>query len=631
MHGIHILSLQHQSCSTLPFETRKNIKTIAISNNGRFLITVDVEGQALFINLPRQVILTRFNFKHKIRDIKFSPNDEYFAVTFRHGFQIWQTPSIKREFSPLTLKRTIAGQYDDTVCLDWSTDSESIIIGSKDLSARIYYRVLSKYMSSSTLSGHRDHLVGTFFAQDNNSAYSVARDGAVFTWKFEQNDRIVIANTNADTEVNSDEEEIEDSESEDNAKKTEENDIIRTKRGSRWYLAEREFLWDPHTQVTSVSFNKKTSLLVVGFNQGVFGLYEMPGCVNLHRLSISTHSINAACISHTGEWLALGSSRLGQLLVWEWQSETYVLKQQGHLYGLNALDFSPDGQYIATGGEDSKLKLWNASSGFCFTTFSEHIAPITGVKFVGKGLGKSVISCSLDGTVRAHDLLRFKNFRTLTTPVPVQFTSLAVDASGEVVCAGSMDPFNIYVWSLQTGHLLDVLSGHEGPIACLDFSLGTSSMLASGSWDGTLKIWDVYKNTCIETMEHGCDVLAVAFRPDGKEVCTASTNGYLTFWDVDSGTQLSSIEGRRDISGGRLTTDAMSADNAARSKYFTSVVYTADGNFILAGGRSKFTCIYVVATGILIKKFQLSHNRFDFIFLFFYFLLFVNFKFEIDH
>jgi WD40 repeat protein len=74
-------------------------------------------------------------------------------------------------------------------------------------------------------------------------------------------------------------------------------------------------------------------------------------------------------------------------------------------------------------------------------------------------IGKAVLSCSLDGTVRAHDLLRYRNFRTLTTPTPVQFISLAVDSSGEIVCAGSLDPFNIYVWSLQTGRLLDILAG----------------------------------------------------------------------------------------------------------------------------------------------------------------------------
>ena len=162
--------------------------------------------------------------------------------------------------------------------------------------------------------------------------------------------------------------------------------------------------------------------------------------------------------------------------------------------------------------------------------------------------------------------------------------------------------------TLRLGKLLDVLSGHEGPIACLDFAQNTGR-LASGSWDGTLKIWDVYKNECVETMEHGCDVMAVAFRPDGKEVSTACTNGVIYFWDVEEGVQLSSIEGRRDIDAGRKSKDITTARTSARSTYFTSVTYSADGTCILAGSKSKSVCIYAVASGTLVKKFELSHNR----------------------
>ena len=43
-----------------------------------------------------------------------------------------------------------------------------------------------------------------------------------------------------------------------------------------------------------------------------------------------------------------------------------------------------------------------------------------------------MLSASLDGTVRAFDLVRYRNFRTLTTPNPVQFVSLACDPAGEV-------------------------------------------------------------------------------------------------------------------------------------------------------------------------------------------------------
>lgn len=48
---------------------------------------------------------------------------------------------------------------------------------------------------------------------------------------------------------------------------------------------------------------------------------------------------------------------LGQLLVWEWQSESYVFKQQGHFDSMVALAYSPDGQHLVTGGDDGKV-VW---------------------------------------------------------------------------------------------------------------------------------------------------------------------------------------------------------------------------------------------------------------------------------
>jgi periodic tryptophan protein 2 len=84
-------------------------------------------------------------------------------------------------------------------------------------------------------------------------------------------------------------------------------------------------------------------------------------------------------------------------------------------------------------------------------------------------------------------LHRYCTFKTLTTPAPVQFLCLAVNPSGEVVAAGAADPFHIYVWNLQTGKLLDVLTGHPGPVCDLVFQ-SNSGMLASVPWDGTVKL-----------------------------------------------------------------------------------------------------------------------------------------------
>ena len=80
-----------------------------------------------------------------------------------------------------------------------------------------------------------------------------------------------------------------------------------------------------------------------------------------------------------------------------------------------------------------QVKLWNTQTGFCFVTFREHTAPVTAVAFLPSG--SAVLSASLDGTVRAFDLVRYRNFRTMTSPTPMQFQSLALDPSGEVSCS----------------------------------------------------------------------------------------------------------------------------------------------------------------------------------------------------
>mmetsp|Transcript_40984 Transcript_40984/g.65913 ORF Transcript_40984/g.65913 Transcript_40984/m.65913 type:complete len:619 (+) Transcript_40984:942-2798(+) len=351
----------------------------------------------------------------------------------------------------------------------------------------------------------------------------------------------------------------------------------------------------------------RPDLMVIGFSNGVFSLFEMPSATHIQSLSVSQHELKSAAVNCTGEWIGLASANLGQLLVWEWQSETYVLKQQGHFYDLNTVAYSPDGQLVATGGDDAKVKLWSTTTGFCFVTFSEHEAPITALSFIGDG--NAVISASMDGTVRAFDLVRYRNFRTMVAPTPVQFTSLAIDGEGEVVCAGAMDPFEIYVWSLQTGKLLDILVGHEGPIAALAFA-PSNPTLASTSWDNTIRVWEPYKSTAPrETMDIGSNGLCVAFRPDGREACVGTLNGQLQFWDTENGRLKGTIEGSRDISGGRRNADRVSAENATHNKHFSSVCYTADGSCVIAGGRSKYVCIYQIDQRILLKKYQLSHNR----------------------
>jgi periodic tryptophan protein 2 len=618
---VQVLDLQTHTVRTLPIEARSNIRCLALSPDDALLLVIDIQNYALLVNFHRGIVLHRFRFKKKVRQVKFSPDASYLAVTHGKHVQVWHTPSqMRKAFAPLVIHRTYTGQSDDVTSLHWSSDSTVLLAGSRDGTGRIWTVNTTRNYQPVTLSGHKTPLVGAYFSHKMDgtkkiidSCYTISEDGALVTWQCNHGgEEVELPDAGGDHEVKVDDAldfftggplhdrpfaVADDCE-------TQAHQLVK----ATWTLKSRHYFHQDGANVTATSYCAKAELLVVGFSSGLFGLYELPSVANIHTLSVGSNQvIKTAVLNDSGDWLALGCPGSQQLLVWEWRSETYVLKQRGHAYGMRTMAYSPDGVVVCTGGEDGKLKLWNATSGFCYVTMEKsHTAPVTAVTFANPSV---VLSASLDGTVRAHDLHRYRTFKTLTTPTPVQFLCLAVDPSGEIVAAGSADPFHIYIWNLQTGKLLDVMTGHEGPICDLTFQ-STGGVLASASWDGTVKFWDLYKgNVATESVQHTSDVVCVAFRPDGKEVCTGTIGGLLSFWDVESAKLKFEIDGRRDIAGGRKMNDRMTANNNASSRYFTSVCYSADGSCVLAGGNSKYVCIYEVSQQMLLKKFQVTFNR----------------------
>ncbi|KAK6909144.1 hypothetical protein I203_103159 [Kwoniella mangroviensis CBS 8507] len=593
---VSVFDLVNNKSRTLPFENRKNISSIALSPDGNVLMSIDEDGRALLVHFRKGTVIHHFSFKTKVNHVSFAPDGKYIAITHGHKIQVWKTPShLVREFAPFELHREYTGHHDEVVYVCWSKTSRYFVTTSRDMTARLYTLNPLEGFKPKQFAGHRDVVISAFFSEDEKTIYTVSRDGAVFAWSAKRG----VSAEDSDVEMD-----ILDapSTSASGANLALEHTVAYT----RWGISNRHFFNQPGTKVVCATFHPKTSLLIVGFSTGVFGLWEMPSFTSIHTLSISNEKISSVAVSASGEWLAFGAAKLGQLLVWEWQSESYVLKQQGHHYDMNTLSFSPDGQNIATGGEDGKVKIWNASSGFCFVTFPEHTASVSSVEFAKQG--QVLFTASLDGTVRAYDMVRYRNFRTFTSPTPVQFSSLAVDPSGDVVCAGSQDSFEIYMWSVQTGKLLDILTGHEAPVCGLAFS-PTGDQLASASWDRSIRLWSVFgRSRATEPITLSSEATSLAFRPDGKEVCASTLDGQLSFIDVEEGQIKSVIEGRKDISGGRKMDDRLTAANNAASKYFNSVTYTADGTCVLAGGSSKYIIIYDRQEGVMIKKFQISQN-----------------------
>ena len=180
---ISVYDLKNNKSETLPVESRYNYMSIALSPTGTVLIAINEDGEADLISLISKTVIHKFRFNRPVACVKFSPNGKYFALTKENSVFVYLSPGFSREFNPFVLERTFHASFDETTFIDWSSDSRVLLVGSKDMSVRLYPMEKLENFRSYALGGHTDAIVGCFFERDSLDAYTVARNGHVSTWE----------------------------------------------------------------------------------------------------------------------------------------------------------------------------------------------------------------------------------------------------------------------------------------------------------------------------------------------------------------------------------------------------------------------------------------------------------------
>jgi hypothetical protein len=75
------------------------------------------------------------------------------------------------------------------------------------------------------------------------------------------------------------------------------------------------------------------------------------------------------------------------------------------------------------------------------------------------------------------------------------------------------------------------LSGHTDDVESVAFS-PDGRLLASGSYDDTIKLWDVATGSLVRIYSHTADVNSVAFSPDGRLLASGSDDKTIRLWDI---------------------------------------------------------------------------------------------------
>lgn len=187
-------------------------------------------------------------------------------------------------------------------------------------------------------------------------------------------------------------------------------------------------------------------------------------------------------------------------------------------------------------------------------------------------------------------------YRWQTTPAPIQ-------SSPQAPAYGPLTTFK----------------GHSGKINDLALSLD-QTLLASGSDDQTVKLWDLQSGEERRSLpRHRDRVQAVAFSPDGKLVVSGSGSGEVLVWDAATGTLLKNLTGHRSaindltVSSDGNVLGSASADNTIRlwdlargelldvleghQSYVNAIAFTPDGKTLISGAADRTVRIWMLDTG----------------------------------
>lgn len=331
-----------------------------------------------------------------------------------------------------------------------------------------------------------------------------------------------------------------------------------------------------HSWIWSLAFHPGKNILASASYDFTVRLWNTDTGECLNILQDHQHVLMGVDFHPSGQILAsCGFDRT--IKIWDVQTGECLKTLEGHTKEVNCVAFNSDGQILASGSSDRTIKIWDIQTGECLRTFRGHVQEVVILDFAPH---KNILATGDHNQVlKLWDVDEGKCLKTWQGYTDFMLTTaISPDGlpehGGKLIASGSADK-TIRIWDLKSGRL--ILTGiHDGWVWMVDFS-PDGQTLASSSNDETIKLWDVSTRRCRKTIRGHTKMWTVKFSPNGRLLANSNQDGTVCFWDGSTGENLRCIK--------------------AHSLWIWAIAFSPDGRYLASGSADTTIKIWNVETG----------------------------------